>query len=237
MKKTVSFIICMGILFVILTGCQTYGGAGTVKDGSEVSESEGTKGETQISYEQIYIDVISDLVSSEKADQFALIDIDGDDIKELAAVSSEGSWEKDQVFVYTVYDGEAVLLASDIAPGMEGHQIAFYEGKNIIVISGAAAGERYQSCNIDEGELKPLRSAESNSISGDIFRIEDKEVSEDEYYEGLKEILIPDEEMTILDTGSMKIRKAGYDNGYPEYTDVEERPYMTSEKIQEELEK
>ncbi|MCR5109272.1 MAG: hypothetical protein K6B28_14045 [Lachnospiraceae bacterium] len=236
MKKMFSAIICLGMVLGVFTGCQTYEGEVTVKEESEeATESEGTEGETGMSSDRIYIDMIDDLVSSKKADQFALIDIDGDDVKELAAVSSEGSWEKDQVFVYTVYNGEAVLLASDIAPGMEGHQIAFYEGKNILVISGAAAGECYQSYNMDGGKLKPLRSAESNSISGEIFKTDDKEVSEDEYYESLKEILIPGEEMIVLDTGSMNVKKADYDNGYPEYSDIEERPYMTPEKIQEEL--
>ncbi len=43
---------------------------------------------------------------SSDADQFALIDIDGDGIGELVASDSEGSWEKDQVFLFTVKDRE-----------------------------------------------------------------------------------------------------------------------------------
>ncbi len=91
---------------------------------------------------QRYLSIITELHDSGKADQFALVYVDGDDVPELAAVSSEGSWDKEQIFLYTLDGDRPVLLASDIAPGMEGHSVAFCEGKNTIVCSGAAAGER-----------------------------------------------------------------------------------------------
>ena len=110
------------------------------------------------SYIDLYLDEAALLYDAGDADQFAMVDIDGNGVPELIAVSSEGSWEKDQIFLFTVYDDDLALLATDIAPGVEGHYVAFCEGDNVVEFSGAALGERHDYYEIEEDRLSPILS-------------------------------------------------------------------------------
>ncbi len=171
MKKVFAI---MGIAALFLGGC-----AGQ-KGGSE-------------EYAQVYLDKIAELNEAGKADLFALVDVDGDETPELAAISSEGSWDKDQVFLYTTDGAKAILLASDIGPGMEGHSIAFFEGKNLFVQRGAAMGDAFTFYMIENSQPVEVMSSYSGYMIDDngeeIFAgtVDGNNVTEEEYYLAIKD--------------------------------------------------
>ncbi len=202
-------------------------------------ESSAGNGSESPSYADIYKAKIEELSSSGQADLFALVNVDDDDTPELAAISSEGAWDKDQVFLFT-YDGtEAVLLASDIGPGMEGHSIAFFEKKNVFVKSGAAMGVTYTFYKIENSDASEILSgssfemtdADGNDISA--CTINGNEASAEEYIAALKEI-IPSAKMTVLaEEGSSDLvsYNVSLDDGYMDLTDAETTPYYSSDEI------
>ncbi len=193
------------------------------------------------SYGDIYMSQIDELVSAGDADLFALVDVDGDDIPELAAISSEGSWDKDQVFLYT-YDGEdAVLLASEIGPGMEGHAIGFFEKQNVFVQSGAGMGDAFMFFKIENAQPVQISSfssfemidADDNEIS--VCTVDDADVTEEEYTKALTEAL-PTSELTVLasvDTTDMVKYEVSAEDGYLNYTEKEKIPYNSYDEIKE----
>ncbi len=175
--------------------------AGEADEASKDEEAE--EAEEEPTYQNLYLKEAKDLVDSDNADNFALYDIDGDGVPELIAVSSEGSWDKDQVFLYTFYNDEIVLLASDIAPGMEGHYIALYDGENLVELSGAATGESHVYYELVEGELNPVLSLQSFDDPSDedktVYLVDDDEVSEEEYTEACDDFAAVHGTKTILD--------------------------------------
>ena len=191
-------------------------------------------------YIDLYLEKASELDKAGKADQFALIDIDGDGIKELAASSSEGAWDKDQVFLFTVKDDEIVLLTSDIATGMEGHYIGCFEGQNVIDCSGAAAGERHNYYEIKDGELNLLLSLayfdDPEKDYETVYFVDEKETDEDEYNKKGKKFFEKLEDMTVFETKEMKEYTVKWADGYTELTESDTVPYMSLEELQEAFE-
>jgi len=57
------------------------------------------------------------------------------------------------------------------------------------------------------------------------------DVTEEEYYDVLKTHMSSTGNVIYFDVSSAIVQNVNYDNGYPEYNDVESRPYMTSEEI------
>ena len=82
-----------------------------------------TEAETDLTYVSLYLNQINEIYTSGTADQFALVNVDGDDIPELAAVSSEGSWDKDQIFLYKIFDKNNQRY--QLIPGFELHFLQF----------------------------------------------------------------------------------------------------------------
>lgn len=192
-------------------------------------------------YADIYKTQIEELSSQGQADLFALVNVDDDEIPELAAISSEGSWDKDQVFLYTTDGKEAVLLASDIGPGMEGHFIGFFEKENVFVKSGAPTGEAFEFYKIDN--FKPVKIMAASRVQmtdedgneTDSCMVDEKEVAPDEYIAALKEI-IPSARMTQLaDEGSAEMISydVSFDDGYMELTGEEKISYYSLDDIAE----
>ena len=205
-------------------------------DKGDMSRSEDDNGE----YTDIYLEKASELNDSGDADQFAIIDIDGDGTCEFVASSSEGSWDKDQIFLYTVKDGEAALLVSDIGTGMEGHYIAYFKGKNIIDCSGAAMGERHDYYEIKDGELNEILSLQyfdnPEKDYETVYFVDEKEVDEDEYNKAGKKFFEDIDTMISLDTEEMTEYSVEWADGYADLTLEDTIPYMSLEELQEEYE-
>lgn len=198
---------------------------------SEETVEEESEDGIDPAYAQLYLDHIKALYLAGTADQFALINVNDDRIPELVACSSEGSWEKDQVFLYTIYNDEVVLLISDIAPGMEGHSIAYYEGENLIVQSGAAMGERHIYYRMQEGQLELLTSF-SSYVS---CLIDEQEVSEEDYLQAQKDFASAHGAISTFYTETINTDNIIFDNGYPESVNISSEPYMTFAGINDEL--
>ena len=189
---------------------------------------------TDGAYAELYLPEIEALHDAGKADRFAFVDVDGDDVPELAAVSSEGSWDKEQVFLYTVCDGKAVLLASDIAPGMEGHSIAFCPGENIVERSGALMGEKRDIFEIRDGALQPVLSLQRNTdpVSGeDVFFVDGTETDEAAYHDAEEAFVSGHDTMVMLDIEELSIVSLRWADGYREMTAAGSVPYMTFEQV------
>lgn len=214
-----------------------------VSDNKTVRASGGglgtSSGKYDEEYAQLYIDQMELHLADGDADQFALVYIDDDEIPELVASSSEGSWEKDQIFIYTIYGGEMVLLASDIAPGMEGHSLGYFEGENIISHSGAVTGDRHEFYEIFDGSLESVLSLEWFEDAGNdyetVYYVDDEETTEKQYTKALQDFISEHGYMTVLGTDDMSVVSLNADNGYLE-TEVEMSiAYMTLSEIEEEL--
>ena len=148
----------------------------------EPSEAEeDAEEEKSGSFSRLYLKQIDELFASGKADQFALIDVDGDDVPELCASNSEGPCEE-SVFLYTYYDNDVLLLESGIA-GFDGYNIWFSEGKNLIRTGSSMGGyntDEYKS--IEDGKLKEVFTAQEIGIDDEeSYSINGKEMSEKEY--------------------------------------------------------
>ncbi|WP_029320176.1 hypothetical protein [Butyrivibrio sp. AE3004] len=204
--------------------------------------TENSEKNDDASYKEVYSKLIDELSSEKKADMFALINVDEDSVPELAAVDSEGSWDEDQVFLYTTDGKDAILLASDIGPGMEGHAVSYFEKKNVIVQTGAPMGDRYVLYKIVDSKPVQFLAAEQfemideedNEVVHSI--VDDKEVSEEEYLKMLK-AAFPEEEMIMLsaaqDAPDMVRYKVSLDNGYLDLTETEKIPYSSYDEIME----
>ncbi len=189
-------------------------------------------------YAALYIEQIEALTESGDADQFAFYDINTDEVPELIAVSSEGSWDKDQIFLYTFYNDEIVELLTDIAPGMEGHYIAFSGDANIIECSGAALGERHDFYEIADGELNPILSIQyydnldTEDDDEDILYFVDEEETDEEGYRKAEEKIVGDMNVMVkLNIEEMTVLSQSVENGYRELTEEDHIPYMSYEDI------
>ena len=191
-------------------------------------------------YAALYIEQIEALLDAGDADQFAFYDINADETPELIAVSSEGSWDKDQIFLYTFYDDEIVLLLTDVAPGIEGHYVAISGEKNIIECSGAALGERHDFYEIADGELNNILSIQyydnldTEDDPDDILYFVDEEETDEEGYIKAEEKIANDMgAMIMLNADEMTVMSQSYENGYREFTEEDHIPYMSYEEIME----
>ncbi len=208
--------------------------------GDASEDAAATSGEA---YKQIYKGVVDELSSAGDADQFALVYVNNDEIPELVAVSSEGSWDKDQVFLYTTDGNEAVLLASDIAPGMEGHYIGFFEKENLFIQSGGSMGENYLFYGIEDNQAKLLMSAsyfmmmDADDNEVESYMVDEEDVTPDVYITALKGA-IPSVGMTkIAETDSSEMVKydVSLDDGFVALTETERIPYSSYDEIMESL--
>lgn len=203
---------------------------------SEETVEEESEDGIDPAYAQLYLDHIQALYLAGTADQFALINVNDDRIPELVACSSEGSWEKEQVFLYTIYNEEVVLLISDIAPGLDGCRIAYYEGENLVVQSGASMGEEYRYYRMQDGQLELLTSFFSYWMDDmQHCSIDEQEVSEEDYLQAQKDFVSAHGAISTFYTETIDTDNIIFDNGYLEFVSIGSEPYMTFAGITDEL--
>ncbi len=182
-----------------------------------------------------YRSTIIALHDSGGADRFALVHVDGDDVPELAAVSSEGAWDKEQVFLYTLDGDKPVLIVSDIGPGMEGHSVAFDEGENFVVRSGAVTGDRRLCFALGANGPEQVLSLEWSQDPADpdviVYSVNGREVDEAHYLAQAGEVIASHDTMIRLDIEEMSVVSLSLENGCIMETVVGTAPYRSFEEI------
>ncbi|MCR5302346.1 MAG: hypothetical protein K6E49_07875 [Lachnospiraceae bacterium] len=182
------------------------------KDSADAGESSG---EDAGGYD-VYLDKINELKSEGLADQFTLAYINDDDssIPELIASDSKGSFDHENAFIFTVSNGEVVEVASVIA-GVDGANLDYAIGANIIHISGAAAGMRDVFSRIENGKLKEVFVAEASSMDEDAkFSINGNSVKESEYYEQINAFMEPYNPLLRIAYDGLYEVEYKYEDGY-----------------------
>ena len=241
--KITAIILCTILAFSLLCGCSkeentvsTTGNAeetvSTTGNTEETDEGKGDlitdenqfadsdtdeadAGEESGGYE-VYLDKINELKSAGLADQFelAFINDDGDDIPELIASDSSGSFDHENAFIFTVNNGEVVEVASVIA-GVDGANLDYAIGANVVHISGAAAGMRDVFSRIENGKLEELFAAEATSMDEDAkYSINGSSVKENEYYEQIKAFMEPYNPLVRIAYDGLYEVEYKYENGY-----------------------
>lgn len=252
--KGIIGLSCVCLLIVTMSGCgnQVDETPPVVTTEQKATEAEGvvkrTETETEQEeveleleelpdYREIYLELIDQLYSSDKADLFALVNIDGDEVPELAASSTDGSWEKDQEYLYMIYNEAPVLLISDIAPGLDGNGIGFFEGKNVIERRGTATGSSETFYEVNEGQLNPIFTMQQYDLDGNHYLINDVEVGADEFMTEAGSFFENIDTVIELGTSEMTVSKINpdFEFVYFGFDIVGTRPYITYSQIKNEL--
>ncbi len=205
---------------------------------SEVSTAEPETEEAESSsYAKLYLDEIESLNTSGKADLFLLVNVDGDDVPELAALNSEGPAEEN-LFLYTVYDGNIKLLQS-VTAGFDGQGIEFAEGKNIIKLGSSMGGyNTYGFKKIVNGELEDVMTFLEVGIDDtEEYRINDEEVSIEEFYKQESDFISEYNPFTDLRYNPLNENTYSYNGDYLDKESKEAGAYKNYDAIKEELEK
>ena len=191
--------------------------------------------ETDNAYGAIYLDKVTELKSGGLADQFALVNINEDDIPELIASDSEGSFEHKNAYIFTIDNDEAVELASVIA-GVDGGSLDYAGGANLIHISGAAEGMRDVFSQIKDGRLEEVFTAEVSGLDGNPkYSVNGSNVKEDEYYGMIDEFIKDCNPMTRIAYDGLYEINYKYDGGYGGFEQGGSEKYSTFDEIREEL--
>lgn len=186
-------------------------------------------------YAGLYLDKINELKSEGLADQFALEYIDQDEIPELIASDSEGSFDHENAFIFTVYNGEAVQLAAVIA-GVDGGSLDFSKKNNLIHVSGAAAGMRDVFYEIKDGNLTEVFSAEASSMDEDAkYSADGKDVKEEEYYEQINGFVKAYNPLTRIDYDGLYEINYKHEDGYGYFELGSADKYSSLDEITKEL--
>lgn len=185
-------------------------------------------------YAPVYAKLAEELYTSGDADWFELVYVDGDDIPEMVAVDSTNSWEEDEIFVYTAWENEPVLLISEIGPGMEGHEVILFEGENLIENSGAVSGERERYFDIYEGHARQILEAYADYLmdedtgEGGYFLINGEEVTEKDYKDTLAGFLVDHKKALVLTCENMLEEDVSWQyDGYFHVDGTTVRPYYS----------
>ena len=148
-------------------------------------EPESEKKADEPSYVTIYRNLVSEMSDTGVADQFILAQIDDDEIPELLATSSEGPFDRENTFIYTVYEDEPVLLASAIA-GVDGASLS-YSDKGMIRQTGSLTGRTEVYSRLADGALtEEFRAKEMTEPDADgedvfVYSVNGEEVTPEEY--------------------------------------------------------
>ncbi|MCR5733614.1 MAG: hypothetical protein K6G22_03310 [Lachnospiraceae bacterium] len=193
---------------------------------------------TDPDHAKLYLRKIEELHISNLADRFELVDVNGDGICELAAVSSDETYYHDNVFLYTIKDDKAVLLKSMIS-GVDGIHL-YYSGKeNEILYTVTYSGnERFEFYSLEDHELKEKQIYETiydPDKDATSYKTDNADVSEDEYYKSLKELLDPLNPLTAIDCDGLNETEFAIGDGTFEVKTVGTQPYKEYEQIKEEL--
>ncbi len=208
-------ILCFVLAFSGISGC------------GKKPESDNASG--------AYLDKINELTSEGLADQFALADIDKDSVPELIASDSEGSFEHDNAFIFTISNGKVVQLASVIA-GVDGANLDYSKEANLIHISGAAAGMRDVFSEIRDGRLEEVFSAEATSMDEDAkYLVNGSSVDEDEYYKQINGFIESYNPLIRIAYDGLYEVSYRYEDGYGGFEQGNSGKYSSSDEITEKL--
>lgn len=192
----------------------------------DAADAGDTSGDGEGGY-AVYLDKINELKSEGLADQFTLayISDDGDDIPELIASDSKGSFDHANAFIFTVLDGNVVEAASVIA-GVDGGNLDYAIGANLVHISGAAAGMRDVFSRIENGKLEEVFTAEASSMDEDAkYSINGESVKEDEYYKKINEFMEPYNPLVRIAYDGLYEVTYTYNDGYGGFEQGSMEPY------------
>lgn len=194
-----------------------------------------------LGYVELYLERIFELKSTDMADQFLLVDVDGNDIPELAASHSSGTFSEDNTFLYTVYDNSVVLLECGTS-GMDGCSIEFSEGNNVIARRYGLVGEEYIYSKLNQGQLEEIFSTSTggmyNEEVGDTVHywgINGNGVSKEEYYDQIADFAMSYYPFTRIDYEGLWTIDISYSDGYINYERTYKQEYMTYDEIRTEL--
>ncbi|MCR5507890.1 MAG: hypothetical protein K6F34_04295, partial [Lachnospiraceae bacterium] len=209
-------------------------GAGSPDGASDAGEDSGDNAGDN-AYGALYLDKVNELSSEGLADQFALEYIDEDEIPELIASDSEGSFDHENAFIFTIYNGEVTELASVIA-GVDGGSLDFAQGANLIHVSGSAAGMRDVFSQIKDGKLEEVFTAEASSMDDDAgYSVDGKEVKEEEYYEQINGFVEGYGPMTRIDYEGLYEINYKYEDGYGYFEQDSADNYSSLDEITKDL--
>ncbi|MBQ9550782.1 MAG: hypothetical protein IJU87_08215 [Lachnospiraceae bacterium] len=206
--------------------------------GEAASDTASDTGEGGGAYEALYLGKVNELSSEGLADRFGLYHIDNDDIPELIAADSNGSFDHDNAFIFSVFDGKVVQLAGGIS-GVDGTSISFSEKKNLIRETSGMAGATEIFSEIKDGALSEVFKAEMiNTLQTDeddneifSYSVNGKETDEAAYYKELAGFVADYDPMMRVDFDGLKVitYKSGDGSGYFEETETE--AYQSLEEI------
>jgi len=206
--------------------------------GEAASDTVSDAGDEDGAYKALYLDKVKELSSEGLADSFALYHINDDNIPELIAADSNGSFDRDNAFIFSVFDGKVVQLASGIS-GVDGTSISFSETKNLIREASGMAGAREIFSEIKDGALSEVFRAEMiNTLQRDAddneiftYSVNGKETDEAAYYKELAGFVADYDPMMRIDFDGLKMitYKSGDGSGYFEETETE--AYLSLDEI------
>lgn len=139
-------------------------------------------------YFDLYTDKIRSLYSEDKADSFALINLDDDNIPELLALKNDNDAYDENTFIYSVSNGSLKEIFAEYT-GMYGCYLEIAEKRGFILYGVGDVGNNeniweYANGNITlvfEGE----RSGNLNDATGEyveVYSLAGKDVSKEMYY-------------------------------------------------------
>ncbi len=176
---------------------------GTEEKTEKKSDKEDFKGGE---YATAYLGLIKRLYNEGKADSYMLLDVDGDNTPELAAVESEGTYDTKNAYLYTFYNGKAVMLKS-LTSGLDGAHIYISKGNNRVYCTGLLSGNEHNELySIQKGQLVSKKVYDllcDTNGNPETYKINDSEVSADEYYDDIDDNIC-DVSYTAIDYDGLK---------------------------------
>jgi hypothetical protein len=197
---------------------------------TEPSDLPETGNESETPYGGPYIDKINELQTEGLADQFTLVNIDEDDIPELVASDSKGSFDHENAFIFTVNNDEVIQLAGVIT-GVDGGNLDYSAGSNLIHVSGAAAGMRDVFSEIKDGKLEEVFVAEASSMDEDAkYTVNGSSVTEEEYYKQINGFVEKYNPLTRIAYDGLYEITYKYENGYGNFEPGGSEKYGSAEQ-------
>lgn len=201
----------------------------------QAKDNDGSADEPR--YITAYRGLVKEMSDAGVADQFMLAKIDGDEIWELLASSSEGSFNQENTFIYTFHNDEPVLLASVIA-GSDGASLSYSEN-NLIRQTGSMAGMTDVYSSISDGALKEefraemINTFETDAAGDEVFSytVNGKEVSKEEYEKQLADFNAKNAPFVVIDSEGLNVMD--FKDG--EFVEGTQLAYWTAEDTLSEL--
>ena len=213
------------------------------EDGTDSKEKQTETEESKPDYATIYLSAINELYITGKADRFELMDIDGDDIPELAAAESAETYYYDNAYLYTIKEEKPCLIKS-LVSGVDGiHMYISNEDDLMYCTSWLSGSEDSNLYRIVDGELKPEKEYEAlYDFENDsyIYNINKKEVSEEEYYDDLEKMYESANPFVAIDCNGLNETefKVSVDDSNSKYIDantVKTKEYRSLSQIRDYL--